>query len=340
MGTATFGSTTLTSAGSYDTFTAKVNANGTYAWAIRGGGTGASIAYGVSARANGSSIITGTFEGTATFGTTTLTSAGSYDTFTAKVNANGTYAWAIKGGGPSDDYAYGVSVRANGSSIITGFFMGTATFGSTTLTSAGSADTFTAKVNANGTYAWATRGGGPGTEYANGVSARANGSSIITGSFSGTATFGATTLTSSGGSDDTFTAKVKANGTYAWATRGGGTGNDSATGVSVRANGSSIITGSFTLTATFGTTTLTSTPGLFDTFTAKVNANGTYAWATQGGPDANIAQSVSALANGSSIITGSFEGTAIFGTTTLTSGGSSDTFTAKVNANGTYAWAT
>ncbi len=341
-GTATFGSTTLTSSGgSDDTFTAKLNANGTYAWATRGGGTDGDVARGVSARANGWSIITGVFSGTATFGSTALTSAGSYDTFTAKVNANGTYAWAIKGGGTSYDEAYGVSARANGSSIITGSFMGTATFGSTTLTSAGSADTFTAKVNANGTYAWATKVGGAGDAYAKGVSVRANGSSIITGSFDGTAIFGSTTLTSSVGSVDTFTAKLNANGTYAWATRGGGTGDAYASGVSALANGSSIITGYFTGNATFGSTTLTSA-GSTDTFTAKVNANGSFAWATKGGGTGGAYASGAAVrANGSSIITGYFSGTATFGSTTLTSSdGSADTFTAKVNANGSFAWAT
>ncbi len=339
-GTATFGTTSLTSAGSADTFTAKVNANGSFVWATRGGGTGNDSALGVSARANGSSIITGYFSGTATFGATTLTSsAGSTDTFTAKVNANGSFAWATKGGGTGTDSASGVSALANGSSIITGAFRGTATFGSTTLTSAGSYDTFTAKVNANGSFVWATRGGGTGNDVARGVSARANGWSIITGVFSGTATFGSTTLTSAG-SVDTFTAKVNANGSFAWATRGGRSHFDSGQGVSARANGSSIITGSFNGTATFGATTLTSA-GSDDTFTAKLNANGTYAWATRGGgTSADAAFGVSALANGSSIITGYFSGTATFGTTTLTSTGSRDTFTAKVNADGTYAWAT
>ncbi len=345
-GTATFGSTILTSsAGSYDTFTAKVKANGTYAWAIRGGGTGDDYAYGVSVRANGSSIITGFFSGTATFGTTAplTSSAGSYDTFTAKVNANGSFAWATRGGGTGDDGALGVSARANGSSIITGTFRGTATFGTTILTSsAGSVDTFTAKVNANGSFAWAIRGGGTGDDVARGVSVRANGSSIITGTFRGTATFGTTILTSSAGSVDTFTAKVNANGSFAWAIRGGGTGDDVARGVSVRANGSSIITGTFRGTATFGSTILTSA-GSADTFTAKVKANGTYAWAIRGGGTGDdYASGVSVRANGSSIITGRFDGTATFGTTTplTSSAGSVDTFTAKVNTNGSFAWAT
>ncbi len=338
-GTATFGATTLTSTGSDAAFTAKLNANGSYAWATQSGGTGDADANGVSALADGSSIITGQFNGIATFGATTLTSTGEQDTFTAKVNANGSYAWATQAGGTLSTIAIGVSALADGSSIITGQFLGTATFGATTLTSTGSLNSFTAKVNANGSYAWATQSDGTGYAVAYGVSALSDGSSIITGNFSGIATFGTTTLTSAG-SYDSFTAKVNANGSYAWATQVGGTGAAYAWGVSALADGSSIITGEFSGSATFGTTTLTST-GLDDVFTAKVNADGSYAWATKaGGAGFARANGVSALADGSSIITGEFSGTATFGTTTLTSTGSSDVFTAKVNADGSYAWAT
>ncbi len=335
-GSATFGTTTLISSGSYDTFTAKVNANGSYAWATQSGGTGNASAHGVSALADGSSIIAGEFSGTATFGDTTLISTGSVDSFTAKVNADGSYAWAIKAGGTDLDYAFAseVSALADGSSIITGFFNGTATFeGIPSLTSTGTGDAFTAKVNANGSYAWAIKGGGSGYAVASGVSALPDGSSIITGFFDGTAIFGDTTPLISDGSYDSFTAKVNADGSYAWATKGGGTGYDIALGVSTLADGSSIITGYFTGTATFGATTLTS-DGSVDTFTAKVNANGTYAWAIQDDGEGDAyANSVSALPDGSSIITGSFTGTATFGTTILTSTGGSDTFTARILAD-------
>ncbi len=344
-GTATFGATSLTSdAGSRDTFTAKVNADGTYAWAIKGGGTGLDQANGVSALPDGSSIITGQFRDTATFGATSLesASAGANDTFTAKVNADGTYAWATKGGGSGGDQAWGVSALPDGSSIITGYFYGTATFGATSLTNAGSVDTFTAKVRADGTYAWAIRGGGSGGAIPYGVSALPDGSSIITGQFSGgPATFGTTILTNAG-LVDTFTAKVNADGTYAWAIKGGGTGLDHAWGVSALPDGSSIITGNFVGTATFGAAILISDsgPGLasFDTFTAKVNADGTYAWAIRGGGSGGaIARGVSALPDGSIIITGQFNGTATFEATSLISahapGSLFDTFTARILAD-------
>ena len=59
----------------------------TAAWAVSPGSTAYDIGYGVSTLADGSSIITGVFSGTATFGSTTLTSAGSYDVFVAKFSS-------------------------------------------------------------------------------------------------------------------------------------------------------------------------------------------------------------------------------------------------------------
>ncbi len=344
-GTATFGATTLTST-SDAAFTAKVNADGSYAWAIQSWDPsyppGYDYTHGVSALPDGSSIITGSFAGTVAFGDTTLISDGATDAFTAKVNADGSYAWATQSGGSGDAFAYGVSVLADGSSIITGTFSGSATFGAATLwTSPEAYSSFTAKVNADGSYAWATQEEyGTGDDEANGVSVLADGSSIITGSFNGTARFGDTPPLTSTGLQDTFTAKVNADGSYAWAIRGGGTGNDEAKGVSALPDGSSIITGIFTGTATFGTTPPLISTGYGDSFTAKVNADGSYAWAIEAGGTGNAAASgVSVLPDGSSIITGMFGGSVTFGDTTLTSAGGGNSFTAKVNADGSYAWA-
>ena len=345
--TAAFGSTALTSVGFNDVFTAKMNADGTWAWATQAGGPGGDVGrgYGVSALPDGSSIVTGHFNDTAHFGSTTLTSEGGHDVFDAKMNADGSWAWATQAGGPGGDVGYGISALPDGSSIVTGEFSGygTATFGSTTLTSssAGVAGAFTAKVNADGSWAWATKAGGPGGDVGNGISALPDGSSIVTGTFSGTATFGSTTLTSSAGSNDVFTAKMNADGTWAWATKAGGTGDDYGRSVSALPDGSSIVTGRVNGTATFGSITLTGSAGSWDGFTAKVNADGTWAWATKaGGTGSEEGYGVSALPDGSSIVTGYFDDTATFGSTTLTSEGGNDVFTAKMNADGTWAWAT
>jgi len=345
QGTATFGATTLTSAGDNDVFVAKVHADGTWAWATRAGGSGNDRGMGVSSLADGSAIVTGSFGGTATFGATTFTSAGDLDVFAAKVQADGTWAWATRAGGTGVDGSLGISSRADGSSIVTGAFAGTATFGTAaTLVGAGVNDLFVAKVQADGTWAWATQAGGGVGDVTDGlgVSSLADGSAIVTGSFEETAAFGATTLTTGGGRD-VFVAKVRADGTWAWATQAGGTGSDFANGygVSALADGSAVVAGNFDGTATFGAATVTSAGGA-DVFTARVNADGTWAWATRAGGDAGTDESrgVSALADGSAIVTGSFRETATFGATTLTSGGDWGVFVAKVQADGTWAWAT
>ncbi len=123
------------------------------------------------------------------------------------------------------------------------------------------------------TVPWATQAGGTSGDSAQEVSVLPDGSAIVTGSFEGTATFGTTTLTSSGGSSDVFVAKVGSSGSFAWATKAGGSGLDQGTSVSVRPDGSAIVTGRFTGPATFGATTLPCLGGS-EVFVAQVDASG------------------------------------------------------------------
>ena len=332
-------------------------------WASKAGGTGEDEGDGISALPDGSSIVTGSFEGTAAFGNTILSSDGESAVFTAKMNADGTWAWATRTGGVEEAWGSGVSALPDGSSIVTGYFIGSTAFGSTTLNSVGDicgptddpdpcGDAFTAKVNADGTWAWATQTGGSKDAWGNGVSVLPDGSSIVTGAFQGTTTFGTTTLTSTG-TWDVFTAKVNADGTWAWAIKAGDGGADEGQGVSVLPDGSSIVTGHFSGTATFGAGIPPLTAGggtcsswapddtaCSDIFTAKVTADGRWAWATNaGGAGDDWATSVSVLPDGSSIVAGTFSGAASFGNTTLTSAATFDAFAAKMNADGTWAWA-
>ena len=357
-GTAGFGSLQLTSTtfGSFEVFVAKWNPTAGYVWVVRAGGSG-STGGGVSALAlalRGSTVyVAGSFNcQTATFGSTVLTNAdasGSFtsDMFVAKLTDAGSSAsivGAVRAGGSGNDRA--TALVAQGSSLfITGDYDGvTASFGSTALTNAGAAfttDVFVARLNDTGaglTYAWATRAGGTRDDMANGL-AVSNSSVYLTGFVTRTASFDAITLTSSGESG--YVAKLTDAGSsagFAWVQQLTGAAA-TATGYALAASGSSVyITGLFVGTRAFGSTTL-SGAGLF---VAKLNdsgANSSFGWALGAGGGVGYALAVS---GGSVLVAGSFNGTATFGSSSLTSAGAADVVVAKVldaGSSASFAWA-
>ena len=343
--TATFGAAgDLSSVNdSADIFIAKLDGNGNYQWAASAGGSGKESAESVSTLGDGSSIATGYYNGTATFGAAgNLTSAGSKDIFIAKVNSNGIYQWAVSAGSTGSDTGFSVSSLSDGSSIITGDYTNTSSFGAAgNLTSAGSNDIFIAKVNSNGIFQWATTAGGTAADVGYGISTLGDGSSLITGNIRGTATFGAAGDITTAGSRDIFIAKVDSNGAYQWAVSAGGASNDYGKGISALSDGSSIITGYYQGTATFGAAGDLTSNGNQDGFIAKVDSNGLFQWAVSvGGSDSDYGYEVSALSDGSLLVIGNYEGTATFGSTTLTSSGNNEIFIARLNADGTWASAT
>nr|MCH9718389.1 hypothetical protein [Actinomycetes bacterium] len=344
-GVATFGSTTLTSAGSWDVFVAKLDSDGEYVWVTQVGGSSTDAARAVSTLSDGSSIVTGLFQGTVTFGSTNLTSTGGtndYDVFVAKLDSDGNFVWAKSAGGGGLDTGHSVSALSDGSSIVTGSYTQGATFGSTTLPNETSSNGFVAKLDAAGEYVWAKAVGGSGHQASWGVSTASDGSSFITGTFGGTATFGSFSVTSSG-SSDAFVAKLDSDGKFVWAKSAGGGSFARGNGIRTLSDGSSIVTGWFGGTAIFGSTTLTSA-GDSDVFVAKLDAAGNYVWVTQaGGTEWDLGYGISALSDGSAFVTGMFRGTAAFGSTTLTSTGGADdydVFVAKLDPDGEYLWAT
>lgn len=275
VSTATFGSTSLTAQDSSAAFVAKLDAIGNVAAAVSAEATGDSIAV----DAAGNSFITGSFSETATFGSTTLSTSSMFnpDIYVAKLDSGGNFLWAVSGGGTGVDNGKSIAVDASGNVFITGVFAGTATFGPTTLTGAGD-DIYVAKLDSSGNFLWAVSAGAGGsslTGYDYSIAVDSSGNSYITGTFHGTATFGSTTLTSSGPGSDIFVAKLDGSGAFVWAVSAGGTLSDRCHSIAVDASGHPYITGSFSQTVTFGGTTLTSKGGS-DIFVAKLGTNGEF----------------------------------------------------------------
>ncbi len=339
-GTATFGSITLTSSGySRDIFIAKLDSSGNWLWARKAGGTYWDYGYGIAVDVSGNNYVMGCFKNMATFGSATLTSYGDWDIFIAKLDSNGNWLWVTKAGGTGDDWGYGIAVDSSGNNYVTGWFGGSATFGSTILTSNGGADIFVAKLDSSGNWLWSKNAGGIDCDEGQSIAVDANGNSYVTGYFSDSATFGSTTLTSSGG-NDIFIAKLDSSGNWLWAKKAGGTSGDYVNGIAVDASGNSYVTGYFNTSATFGSATLASS-GSYDIFVAKLDSSGNWLWAKNaGGTDYDCGNSIAVDASGNIYVTGGFEGTATFGSTTLTSNGDSDIFIAKLDSSGNWLGAT
>ncbi|MCP1385132.1 SBBP repeat-containing protein [Runella salmonicolor] len=340
QGTATFGTTSKTSAGSFDFFVAKYNSEGTFLWVQTAGGTGSDYANGIAVDAFGNVYVTGYFFGKASFGETSKTSAGDDDIFVAKYNSAGVLQWVQTAGGINSDYSRGIVLDASGNVYTTGSFEGTAAFGATSKTSAGGTDIFVAKYNSEGILLWVQTAGGTNNDYSRGIAIHTTGSIYITGYFAGTVTFGTTSKTSAGGFD-IFVAKFDPVGlVWLWVqTAGGGpTSSDFAEDIAVDASGSAYITGNFQGTATFGATSKTS-EGSYDIFVAKYSSLGTFQWVqTAGGTDEDDGQGIALDASGNVYVTGYFQQTATFGATSKTTAGSNDIFVAKYSSAGALRW--
>jgi hypothetical protein len=166
-GTVAFGAHSITRA-SGGAYFARGGADG-WQWATQAQYSGNSYWQGfgsqVSIAEDGAIYYTDSFAGTATFGTgagaISVTSVGSsLDVFVAKLNPDGTWAWARRAGGTGNDRGRAVSAVNTVCGIaVVGTMSGTATFGSTQLTSTNATDVFVAEIGTDGTWNWASNYG-------------------------------------------------------------------------------------------------------------------------------------------------------------------------------------
>ena len=268
---ALFGSITLNATISYDIFVAKLDTNGNYEWAVNAGGYNRAISQDIAVDDAGNIYITGSFNGTTNFGQIQLKSNGRTDVFAAKLDSSGNWLWATHAGGLYYEYGQGIEVDENENVFLTGYFMGSAVFGTTTLTSEGSADIFAAKLNASGNFLWAVSAGGIKTDLGYDISVDVNGNSYITGYFYETTSFGDINLSSLGDAD-IFIAKLNASGNFLWAISAGGTSSDVAYDIVVANEQSIYVTGFFYYAASFGTISMTADDNA-DLFVVKVDTD-------------------------------------------------------------------
>jgi PKD repeat protein len=328
--TAFFENISLISAGDCDVFIAKYNSSGGLIWVKQAGGIVEETAHSVATDIAGNIFITGQFEGKINFGNISLTGVGKQDIFITMYDASGNVIWAKQAGGADNDGGEGIAVDGSGSSVITGYFEGTANFDTKTLIGEGWDSMFIAKYDNSGKLLWAKKAISECSVIAEDIAIDRSGNCLVTGWFAGTAIFDSATLPGSSDYREIFIAKYNASGNLVWAKSDGGERDDKGNGIAADNAGNIFVTGWFSKTAYFDNISLTSIGGS-DIFVTKYNALGNILWAeragafsSEGGADIVIDHS------GSCIILGDFNQSAEFGRHWLTSVGLRDIFITKI----------
>jgi hypothetical protein len=153
------------------------------------GGINNDIAFDAKLGPWGTVYVTGTFENTMTLGSTTLTTAShptdnNNDIFVARLNASGTWDWAVRGGGTMyNDRGHSIVVADDGSAYVHGLFygQGTTTFGSISPASTQQVESFVGKVSSAGSWDWVTPIHGSMYQYSGQIALDSNGDVIVCG---------------------------------------------------------------------------------------------------------------------------------------------------------------
>ncbi|MBI1741614.1 DUF11 domain-containing protein [Candidatus Acetothermia bacterium] len=281
--------------------------------------------------ASGNVYVTGYYGPTVTFGNITLDVSGcptcqpGGSAFVVKYDPNGKALWAINVNVLNDPSIFssfgsinGIAADARGNVYVTGVYATpTVTFGSITLTNAGSsqADGFVVKYDPNGKALWAINVEDQAFWGIEGIAADASGNVYVTGFYSGpTVTFGSITLTNASLPPPFCPTCAVTTGFV----------------VKYDPNGNVYVMGFYspTTTVTFGSITLTNpSPVVAEEFVVKYDPNGRALWAINVGDLVGGLSGigifnfygVAADANGNVYLTGYYYGpTAIFGSITLT----------------------
>lgn len=305
---------------------------------------------GVSTDYQGNVYLCGQFNRSLDFGGGIQLNTSVYHTapFIARYDAQGNCVWATKGVGYGTDPALGIVTDSAGYSYVTGIFSSDSIiFGNFTLKRTGGTDDFfIVKVDANGNFIWAKRGGGTLGERSESISMDKQGHIYIGGRYSGTCYFDDKTISSVNGTVDAFLAKYDTSGNCIWAKSGGGTGSDFIEGVSTDPYGTTYVTGSIgSAGAIFGTSQITS-HGNRDIFVCKYDSTGNCLWARHAGGGAgdygisvSTANGMGCLVTGYAAEPGTGSSIIYFDNVQLNPIGDNDIFIAKYSLAGEVQWA-
>jgi hypothetical protein len=256
----------------------------------------------------------------------------------SRVDASPVVGWAIAAGGAGEeDFPWRMVLDPAGDLVLAGDIGKTAAFGTLTVTSArDSGGNFVAKINPSGKFRWAVPLDGARGDIC-GLAVDSGGNIYFAGGFTGTATFGSTTLISQG-DEDGLLLKLDPTGKVLWA-RAVATGplHDHLNDLAIGSDGKLTVGGHFEGTATVAGTSLTA-KGASDVFVARLDPDGGPIWVKQAGGDGDdwLGHLVVDAA-GRTFAAGSVSANASFGSLTLAgTAGSTTAYVVRVGPDGTF----
>lgn len=304
-------------------FVLKLNNAGNKQWVKYLGSNLPIQARSLTAKNQGELLVTGNFEGTATFGVGYgAISRGANDIFILKLNSNNGESIFVRHiGGSNQDYVHQHSRDKQNNIILIGDFRDSLDLdpgnGSHKVTSKGLTDIFLVKLNAEGVLIWGKSYGSVGVDYGQSLTTDASNNVIMTGRFSDNIAFGTTTqaLVSKGGTD-VFLAKLDDSGKTLWVNGYGNSQNDMGNSVIVNKNGIIYLAGIFRDRVDFDPSTFfngSTSAGGSDVFITLYNQDGTYNdHFTLGGIANDQVADLGLKTNGDLISTGGFGAIADF----------------------------
>ncbi len=332
-GTMTLGDTTLTATGDADLFFAKYDSDKNMKWIINVGSTDTEAYPQIEVDGEDNVYISGIFNGNLTLGGTTISPTSVYDIFIAKYNSDGVFQWVVQTEFTDNSYVTDLGVDDNNELYLSGYFGGSATFGTSTLSSASYYSAFIAKYGSDGTSLWAVQT--TSTDDCYGMDIEIKGDKVYTGGYiSGTATIGTDNYTVSA-KHDAYVAQYDTSGTYLWSDVVVTNDESAFYAIDVDDNGNFYLGGYADGNVTIGDSSFTiSTESLL---LAKYDANNTFQWVSYQDNYGSYIYDLTTDASNNVITTGYYEGSLTFGTTTSTSN-SYDLFVFNLDSDGNLKW--
>ena len=172
-------------------------------------------------------------------------SSGSMYAFIRKCDPSGNTVWEKL----RTDYSATNDIVTDGvgNSYVTGAYYNSANF-----------NVFTTKYNAAGAIVWTQNGIGLDADFGDSIAIDANGNSYVSGRFQSEATFASIVISNlNSGISDIFVAKYDNLGDIVWVQQAGASGEEGAGKIALDGANNCYISGFYTTSATFGSTTLT-----------------------------------------------------------------------------------